>query len=313
MLSRPLAAFALLAGPVAFPAASATACGRTGDAPADTLRLLSEAVVVSPDLASVAAGDLTGDGRIDLLLAHRDGVTLLVGDGTGGFERKLGFDAGENPVDVAVGDLDSDGDLDAAVANHETDYVTLLRNDGRGALSAPPHSPLHLELDPHPHAVELTDLDGDGRLDLLVDDRRGEAILLLSGRGDGTFDPEPVRIDVGGDPYRGMALADLDGDGRTDLITPNVAEVAIVLRTEVGGFARPRVTPSSGPFEAGVADLDGDGIPTWSWPTSRARSASRGGREMERSAHPCSRRAGRPAPRQSPWATSTETASAMRR
>jgi len=104
-------------------------------------------------------------------------------------------------------------------------------------------------------------MDADGRLDLLVDDRGGEAILLLPGRGEGSFDPAGVRIDVGGDPYRGLALADLDGDGRTDVLTPNGGEVAIVLRTEDGGFASPRLLPAPGPFEVGVADLDGDGTP----------------------------------------------------
>jgi hypothetical protein len=263
--ARTLVVLALLAASLVLSLAlpqGLTAGQAAGDpASADTLRLLGEPVAIAPDLSSVASGDLTGDGRIDLLLTRRGGVTLLVGDGSGRFVRRQGAEAGENPVDVAVGDLDGDGDLDAAVANHETDYVTLLANDGRGGLSAYPGSPLHLELAPHPHAVELRDMDGDGRVDLLVDDRRGEAILLLPGRADGSFAAETRRIDVGGDPYRGLALVDLDGDGWTDVVTPNGSAVAIVRRTEEGGYEPPRLLAAPGPFEVGAADLDGDGRP----------------------------------------------------
>jgi hypothetical protein len=209
------------------------------------------------------AGDLTGDGQPDLLVTSTDDgtVTLLTGDGAGQFPARKSFAGGENPVDLALGDLDGDGDLDVAVANHETDYVTLLRNDGRGGLAPFSQSPRHLDLGLHPHAVLIADLDLDGHPDLLVDDRHGEAILLLRGAGDGGFDLDVVRFSVGGDPYRGMTLADVNQDGQLDLITPNRDEVAIVLRESDGGFAAPEGIPADGPFEVRVGDLNGDGLP----------------------------------------------------
>jgi len=94
----------------------------------------------------------------------------------------------------------------------------------------------------------------------MVDDC-GEAILLVRGAGDGRFDLDVVQFSVGGDPYRGMTLADVNLDGHLDLITPNRDEVAIVLRVNDGGFAAPEGIPAVGPFEVRVGDLDGDGLP----------------------------------------------------
>ena len=229
----------------------------------DTLRLVGSTISLGEAPSAAVAGDLTGDGLPDLLITNTDDgtVTLLVGDGSGQFPLRKSFSGGENPVDLALGDLDGDGDLDAAVANHETDYVTLLRNDGQGGLEPFSHSPRHLDLGLHPHAVLIADLDLDGHPDLLVDDRRGEAILLLRGAGDGGFDLDVVRFSVGGDPYRGMTLADVNLDGHLDLITPNRDEVAIVIRKNDGGFAAPEGIPADRPFEVRVGDLDGDGVP----------------------------------------------------
>ena len=67
-------------------------------------------------------------------------------------------------------------------------------------------------------------------------------------------------IDGGGDPNRGISLADVTGDGLADLITPNPDRVAILVAEQVGGF-QPRATLPApfGPFSVVAADLNGDG------------------------------------------------------
>ena len=126
------------------------------------------------------------------------------------------------------------------MANHETDYVTLLFGIAEGGFERRDHSRFRVDVSPHPHAVRLQDIDSDGHADLLVDDRSPESIRLFPGHGDGTFSGA-TSIDVGGDPYRGMSLADVTGDGLAELITPNPDHVAVLVAEEDGGF-RPRAT-----------------------------------------------------------------------
>ena len=150
---------------------------------------------------------------------------MLTGRGDDRFDVSWSGAAGENPVDLAIADLDEDGLADLAVGNHETDYVTLLFGIAGGGFERRGHSRLRVNVSPRPHAVRLQDMDSDGHADLLVDDRTPESIRLFRGLGDGTLSGA-TSIDVGGDPYRSMSLADVTGDGLADLITPNPDHVS---------------------------------------------------------------------------------------
>lgn len=208
----------------------------------------------------LAVLDQDGDGLLDLLVAGEGRVIVLRGDGSGRFETQEAVDAGEGPVDVAAGDLDEDGRLDLVVANHETRYVTLLFRGADGFASGRGER-LVVDVSPHPHAVAVADLDEDGHLDFVVDDRGGERLVVLRGAGDGSFAPAPP-IPVGGDPYRGMVVQDVDGDGHLDAVTPNPRTVAVQLGDGSGSFEPgPRLEAGGvGPFSVAVGDFDGDGI-----------------------------------------------------
>lgn len=216
------------------------------------------AVVGSPTTA-IQAHDVNGDGQLDLVVSGGQSVFVLTGRGDGRFDVTWSGAAGENPVDLAIADLDEDGLADLAVANHETDHVTLLFGIAGGAFERRDHSRFRVDVSPHPHAVRLHDIDSDGHADLLVDDRSPESIRLFRGRGDGTFSGA-TSIDIGGDPYRGMSLADVTGDGLADLITPNPDHVAVLVAEGDGSF-RSWATLSApfGPFSVAAGDLNGDG------------------------------------------------------
>lgn len=234
-------------------------CGADGSdsGPAFTETRIS----VGEAAASPLVLDVNRDDVPDLVVAAtgEGSVALLLGEGDGGFRDGGRVPAGENPVQLAAGDLDEDGRTDLAVANHETDYVTLLFGTADG-FRLTDRSRLRVDVSPHPHAVAAADVDDDGHLDLLVDDRSAEALRIFRGRGDGTFG-EGESIAVGGDPYRGMALDDLNADGYLDLVVPGPARVEVLTGDGTGRFAPAASLRAPGltPFSVGVADTDGDG------------------------------------------------------
>src|SRR5207244_9145864 len=89
--------------------------------------------------AAVVAADLNGDGHLDLATANGDSVSILFGDGFGGFGAPSlipypsGPDGADQAINIAAGDLDNDGDIDlATVAGNVVGGATILRNNGAG-------------------------------------------------------------------------------------------------------------------------------------------------------------------------------------
>lgn len=209
---------------------------------------------------AILAAFRNGGDRVDLLVVGGNRLIRLEGREAGRYEIAASIPAGENPVDLALGDLDEDGSPDLALANHDTDYVTLLFGAPDGDFEIRTSSRFKVGVSPHPHAVRLSDIDSDGHIDLLVDDRDSEAIRVFPGLGNGEFG-ESRRIAVGGDPYRGMAIVDVTGDGDLDVLTPNPHVVSIRVGDGRGGFTRgAQLRPGFDPFSVVAADFNRDGL-----------------------------------------------------
>ena len=192
----------------------------------------------------VGLADLDHDGLLDLLIAlhglpvaGEGWIAVRRGLGNGSFQNAVLYPAGQNPLHFAVADLNSDGNLDLAVADeNETatpnDLAILL---GRGDGTFP--APLLSRTNGVSTDLKIADLDGDGRLDLVIAGGETRTISVRSGNGDGTF--RAARSTVTPGDALAVALAGLDGDGFLDLLVGGSNGVDVLLGRSGGNFRSP--------------------------------------------------------------------------
>jgi hypothetical protein len=251
---------------------------------------------------SVAIADVNGDGKPDLIVANwcasinsnggcsTDGVvSVLIGNGDGTFQTAVTYDTGGfETLSVAVADVNGDGKPDVLVANvcaSETNCnngivgVLLGNGDGTFQTAVTYGSGGHTA-----ESVAVADVNGDGKPDLVVANQcvdsscstDGAAGVLL-GNGDGTFQAA-VTYDSGGLLSDSIAVADVNGDGKPDLVVANACGSTIiqycdpqrgangtvgVLLGNGDGTFQPAVTYDTDctAESVAVADVNGDGKP----------------------------------------------------
>lgn len=218
------------------------------------------AVEAAPRFIMVA--DFNGDKKLDLAVVNSGSgnVSILLGDGSGGFKPAAGspVGVGSRPIALATGDFNGDGKLDLAVVNGGSGNVSILLGDGSGGFKPTPHAPLRVGR--VPWSVAAADFNGDGKLDLVVANQNSNSVSLLLGDGAGDFKPK-VDFEVGAKP-RYVVVTDLNGDKKPDLIVANgnSNSVSLLLGDGAGGFApKADFGTGAGPRAVAVGDFDGDG------------------------------------------------------
>src|SRR5262245_21054648 len=148
---------------------------------------------------SVAVSDFNLDGKPDLATANQNSntVTILLGDGMGGFTPPAGspVGVGSGPVRVAVSDFSLEGEPDLARANSSSDIVTILMGDGMGGFTPPAGSPVGVGAGPF--SVAVSDFNLDGQPDLATANQNSNTVTILLGDGMGGFTPAGSPVGVG--------------------------------------------------------------------------------------------------------------------
>lgn len=211
----------------------------------------------------VRVGDLDGDGDLDIVTNSGADmfsrtpfgkINLLMNNGAGSFTAAAPVVVPRGPSSVALGDLDGDGDLDIVSANHgdasgSGNTVSICFNNGTGSFA----SPVNLIVGQSPQHVKLGDLDNDGDLDLLVD---GSPTGVFSNNGSGYFTDSPVvGVPSGSISRTGSNLADMNGDGKLDIIGAG----GISQNNGQGNFSLLAGTSGTYFYNDVVGDVDGDG------------------------------------------------------
>ena len=219
---------------------------------------------------SLAIADVNHDAKPDIIVANIEDetVTVLLGDGKGHFTPAAGspFACGQNPNDIAVGDMNGDGNPDLIIANTQTPYITILLGDGKGGFAPSPHSPFATTSRPHVHGVAVGDFMGDGKLSVVTDSWGNDKIILLPGDGHGNLLTPGKWFDADIHSDQGVRAADFNGDGKLDIVMTNQPEgaVGLMLGDGKGGFAKAPNSPFPAvqvAFAFTVGDVNGDGIP----------------------------------------------------
>lgn len=221
--------------------------------------------------SGLTAGDLDGDGNVDLAWVSysSDRAYVAFGNGSGGFAMAVAYIVGDQPWALSAADLDGDGDLDLAIANGDESSVAVMVNDGSGGFAAIKRYEMP---DGFTRAVATIDIDSDGLTDLVsqggAGDGTGRIAVRLQRAGSlgadlsfGLHDP----YDLSPTSPTALCVGDFDRDSHVDIATANYSSflhlgaTAVVRGTGTRALQPPIISHAPVMYGLVAADFDGDG------------------------------------------------------
>ena len=208
----------------------------------------------------MAFGDANNDGKMDVAIAdHCRGTFVYFGDGAGHWKSASAGLPTIGAEDVTVGDFNNDGCLDLAIVAASEEGVRAFLGDCKGVWKESSKGLAHNEWG---QSIVAGDMDGDGNIDLVAAYSAGPRVWLGDGKGSWTEASEGLPApDIHG-LYQGIAIGDVNGDGKLDIAAGTATTGAEVYIQEPGPkwrAANDGIIPMNVVFSVALGDLNNDG------------------------------------------------------
>ncbi len=239
---------------------------------------ISRAIPPGGDPFSVVPADLDGDGKLDIVVTNAQVASISVFRNTStlgslSFDNSVSYTAGVDPIYAAIGDLDGDGKPEIAITNRFSNSISVYKNtSSTGGFNAGSFAArVDFATAAEPYRIAIADLDGDGMQEIVATNNLSNSVSVFKNTttpgviNSGSFAPK-VDFTTGSGPH-GIALTDLDGDTKSEIIVSNFNGGSISVLQNIatgpispGSFAaKVDFAVGSGPIGPEIADLDGDG------------------------------------------------------
>jgi hypothetical protein len=236
----------------------------------------------------MAVGDLGTSGKPDIAVTQGNGMVVLLNNGNGTFGTATYYDNGlNNPseIGIAIGQVRTGKKNDIVTTTYRYGNLVLYENQGSGTFAlkgsvaqAPPTGNAWL--------VNMADINGDKKLDLVVTDEMGE-IWTFYGKGNGTFTAGPVYpVPYWENAPNNVVLADFNGDGVLDIFKPLEDETwdgQVILGRSDGTFQTNAAygwNDNGWGYNLVTADFNGDGFPDVAYSGARSANLTQAGFEV---------------------------------
>src|SRR5438093_2063503 len=226
---------------------------------------------VGPNAMTV--GQFNTDTRLDVAVANygADTVGVFLANATVGFVTQVTRTTGLGPRSLATADLNKDGKLDLIVGQAKISNageVAVMIGDGLGVFTVQPL----VHTSPKPNVLITGDFNRDGNVDVAAVSLTGDSMSILQNVGTALFvDASKITLPSGAFPS-GVGVADFNGDGKRDVVSPNESLNSISLSLGDGqcGFGPVNFSNVTGatPIAIVVADFNRDGCPDLVIPTN---------------------------------------------